>query len=122
MKSLEEKRLKKNEYQRKYYATHQEQLREYRKKWYQEHKEETIETNNKWKEKNRDKVRNYSKEYMKSHPEIGKKCYNNFKEKHNWSKYCSDARKRRAERLKEQGITNVWGVIVRGEKPKYKEV
>lgn len=109
-----------NEYHREYYAKHKEKIKEQRKKYYQNNKEMHLAKSKKWKDNNKEKVREYSREYMKQHPEIGKKCSDNFKAKHNWYEYCKEARKRRAERLKAQGITNPYAVI-NGAEPKYKE-
>lgn len=51
--------------------------------------------------------------------ESQKKAIENFKKNHNWTEYCNQARKRRIERLKEEGVLNPYAVASNGEKPKY---
>lgn len=63
----------------------------------------------------------YIKKYNKEHPEVQKRALENFKQKHDWTKYCNEARKRRIERLKAAGCTNPWNVCVTGAEPKYKK-
>lgn len=38
-----------------------------------------------------------------------------------FSRLCQESRKRRVERLRQQGVTNAWCVVTRGDLPKYKE-
>lgn len=113
--------MNKKEYQKQYRLEHKDKYKEYNKKWYQSHKEERKEYNKKWRENNIERAREICREYLKKHPELNKKSYENFKATHNWSEYCKEARKRRIERLKAQGITNPYAVI-NGAEPKYKEV
>lgn len=89
-------REKMNEYARKYYEQHPGIKKEYARKYYQEHKEEIDEKN--------------------------KKHHAKFIETHNWSEYCSNLRKRRVERLREEGCINAWSVVAKGDKPKYADV
>lgn len=70
-----------------------DRLKQYHKKYYQEHKEEIYEQQKEWRKNNKDKV-------LKS---------------------IAESRKRRIERLKADGVTNPWGVVIRGSKPKYRK-
>lgn len=54
--------------------------------------------------------------------ESQKRAMENFKKKHNWSEYCSQARKKRIERLKEEGVLNPYDVASNGSEPKYNYV
>ena len=47
------------------------------------------------------------------------KALEKFKENHNWVEYCNEARKRRANRLIEEGCVNAYAVVANGYKPKY---
>lgn len=70
-----------------------DKLKQYHKKYYQEHKEEIHAKQKEWRDKNKEK----------------------------WIKSLCDSRKRRIERLKADGVTNPWGVVMRGSKPKYRK-
>ena len=86
---------KQKEYMREYRKKNREKMNEYARKYYEEHKEEIGEKN--------------------------KKHHAKFIENHNWSEYCSNVRKKRVERLREEGCINAWSVVTKGDKPKYKE-
>lgn len=66
--------------------------KEYDKKYYQEHKEYIDKRNREWRKNNKDKV---LKSIYKS-------------------------RKKRVEKLREQGVSNAWNVVVNGVEPRYK--
>lgn len=51
--------------------------------------------------------------------ESQKRAMEKFKETHDWAEYCSAARKRRIERLNEEGVLNPYGVVANGDTPKY---
>ena len=57
--------MKKNrsEYNKRYWATHKEEIAEQRKGFYKEHKKEILERNKKWLEENRDRWNAYQREY-----------------------------------------------------------
>lgn len=101
--------LDKNEYQRKWQRENKEKVAGYNKKYRETHKEKVKEIAKNWRLKNIDRVK-----------EINKRSHIKFKETHNWSEYCDERRKARAERLMAQGIKNPWAVM-NGGKPKYKE-
>ena len=62
------------------------------------------------------------REYNKKHPEVMKKSYEKFKKTHNWSKYCCATRKKRMDKLREQGILNPTAIINHTGHPiRYKE-
>ena len=92
------------EYMKKYYQEHKEEFAkrskeyyeknpDYKKKYYEQHKQQISENNRKWREKNRDK----------------------------FSKLCAESRRRRVEKLKEEGCKNPWNVVVNGAEKKFKE-
>lgn len=89
----EKNRDKFKEYHSRYYGKHKEQVKEYQKKYFQENKEDVYEKQKEWRNNNKDK----------------------------WIKAIGDSRKRRIERMREEGITNPWGVLMRGSKPKYRK-
>lgn len=73
--------------------------------------------------KNDDKIKKYNKQYYKKNKEKilekQKEWKNNNKEK--LVMYATKSRNKRIERLKEEGVINPWGVVMRGSKPKYKK-
>ena len=76
---------------------------------------------NKYMEKFKEKHPNYAKEYYEKNKEQiyeQQKTYrqNNSKKV---SKLASDSRKRRVEKLKEQGCINPWYVVTKGGEPKF---
>lgn len=95
--------------------------KEYHKKYYQENKEKIKERTAKWREDNKEYHIQKSNEWLKAHPETRTKNIEKFKETHNWSEYCQNSRRKRVERLREQGCTNAWSVVVKGDEPKFKE-
>lgn len=74
------------------------ELKENRKKYYQDYyknnKDKYLENAQKWQKNNKDK-------YLKS---------------------IQKSRRKRVEKLREQGITNAWNVVLYGKEPKYKVV
>ena len=75
------------------YNKNLDKIKIYRQKYFQENKEQIYAKQKEWRNKNKDK----------------------------WLKSISDSRKRRIEKLKEEGVLNPWGVVIRGSKPKYKK-
>lgn len=47
------------------------------------------------------------------------KAMEKFQSKHNWVKYCNEARERRVQKLIEEGCINPYAVVANGYKPKY---
>lgn len=72
--------------------TKKQKQREYMKKYRLEHREEMIATIHRWKENNKERY---------------------FKNIYDW-------RKAKVNELREQGVSNAWGVVNYGEKAKYK--
>ncbi len=70
-----------------------DKLKRYQKKYYERNKDKIYEQHTEWRANNREKL---------------VKC-------------AVDSRKRRIERLKEEGVLNPWGVVMRGSKPRYKK-
>ena len=70
-----------------------DKIKVYHKKYFQENKEKVYEKQREWRKNNKEK----------------------------WIKSLSDSRKRRVEKLKEEGVTNPWGVVINGSKPKYRK-
>lgn len=95
----------------------------YRKDYYDSHKEKYKEYGSNYRNKNRDKVRAYQKKYFQEHKEEitnqQKEWRKNNKDK--WIKAIGDSRRRRVERLKEEGCTNPWMVVTRGAAPRYRK-
>ena len=76
-----------------------------------------------YRNKNADKIKEYQQKYFKENKD---EIYAKQKEwrknnKNKWIKSIGDCRKRRVERLKEEGVTNPWSVVVKGAKPKYRK-
>ena len=95
----------------------------YRKEYYENNKEKFKGYADSYRKKNSDRVKAYQRKYFKENKE---EVYAKQKEwrsenKDKWLKSLSDSRKRRIERMREEGITNPWGVIMRGSKPKYRK-
>lgn len=95
-------------YSREYYLKHKEEYKKRSKEYYETHKEKCIEYR-----------RKYYQEHKEQYRECCRKSYQKFKNKVNWSKYCGECRKRRVEKLREQGVKNPWSVVVKGAEPKY---
>ena len=105
-------------YFRKYRKEHAKEIKEYQRKYYENNKDKVLERNRIYKGKDPEKWKKYTSEYNKKHPEYGIRSHEKFIETHDWTKYCSEARKRRADKLKEQGITNPYHYMNGGD-PKY---
>lgn len=105
--TLEEEKQKKKEYNHKYYIEHKERYKEYHKKYYNKRKNENPNYFKEYYEKNKEKIYEYNSKWRK----------NNSKQ---FAQLVHNARKRRVERLREQGCTNAWMVVTRGDKPKFK--
>lgn len=114
--------MERQEYAREYYKKNNEKIKESKRKYYENNKEKFKEWNKKWREENIEKYRENRRIYNNEHPEYRKKSLEKFKEKNNWSEYCSQKRKERVERLRKQGCTNAWSVVTKGAEPKFKEV
>lgn len=99
----EEQRQYKREYMRKWNAEHREHLSEYRKKDRLEHPEKY----KAYYEKNKDRIYKTNTKWRKNHSK-------------EFTKLVANARKRRVERLRAQGCTNPWMVVVNGAEPKFK--
>lgn len=94
--------MDKKEYNKKYYKEHKEELNAYKKEWYKDNPEWAKE----YYKRNKDKIYEYQRKWQK-------------KNKEKFSKLCGDSRKRRVERLREEGCINPWNVINKGAEPKY---
>ena len=82
----------KKEYQKRYNEAHPEKVKEMHHNYYLRHKEEILEGNKRWRRNNRKKASELAQKY----------------------------RKERVERLRAEGCTNAWSVVVGGKEPKYK--
>ena len=95
----------------------------YSKEYYKNNKEKVAGYNKKWRDAHKDQIKESRHKYYLEHKEEAykncEKWRNNNKEK--FANSVSNSRKKRAERLREQGCINPWNVIVNGVKPKYKE-
>ena len=67
--------------------------KKYQKEYYEKNKDKIYEKHTEWRKNNRDKL----------------------------VKSAVESRKRRIERLKEEGVLNPWGVVMRGSKPRYEK-
>ena len=96
----------------------------YDKEYYQKNKEKELEKNKEYKIEHKDFYKEYYKKYYQKHKkemtENSKRWGENNKEK----KYqiIQKSRRKRVEKLREQGITNAWNVVLYGKEPKYKVV
>lgn len=102
-KTLEEQRQWKREYMRKWTAKNKEHLKEYRRKQKEEHPEKYKE----YYQNHKEQIYAYNTKWRKNH-------------KKQFTKLVSDARRRRVERLREQGCINAWSVVTKGDEPKFK--
>ena len=95
----------------------------YNKKYYEEHKEKFKESTANYRKQNSEKIKEYNKDYFQKNKE---KMYKKQKEwrnknKDKWIKCICDSRRKRIERLKEEGVINPWSVVTKGAKPRYKK-
>lgn len=96
--------------------------KEYMKKYYLEHKEE---------------YRKRAEKYLENHPDYKKEYYQNNKEMFNnnlkrwinkseenrkrFTESCNRSRKKRIEKLRAEGVINVWAVLNKKAEPIYEE-
>lgn len=92
------------------------------RKWQQENKDKVAEYSRKYRLNNLEKVKEINRNWRKNNPDKAKandkRSHQRFIETHNWSKYVSERRKARVQRLREQGVKNAWSVI-NGKEAKY---
>ena len=67
VRTVEEKKAKKRESNRKYRETHREQKREYEHQYCQTHREQTRERKRKWYAANKERIHEYSYRWCKEH-------------------------------------------------------
>lgn len=111
------------EYKKEWVKNNPDKMKKYRKKYYETHKEQFNEYQKRWNEKNKEKVKEMHHNYYLNNKE---KFYEKHKE---WSKknkkrkveLVSQCRRRRVDRLRAEGCTNAWSVVIKGAKPKYNE-
>lgn len=96
-------------YNKEYYQKNKEQIREYSKKWRENNIEKCKETQKKWYENNKEEIYKKQREYQKAN-------------KKRFSELCQNSRRRKVQKLREQGVTNAWAVAVKGEEPRYESV
>ena len=99
----------------------------YMKEWRKRNKDRIKEYARRYNENNPEKKKEYAHKYYEKNKDKWKERQENgenmkrFKEKHDWVKYCSEARKRRVEKLRSEGCINAWSVVMGKARPKYKE-
>lgn len=93
-------------YSKEYYQTHKEQYREYSRKWREENPEKFKKARQKWYQENKEEIYRKQREYQKAHKE-------------HFSKLCQNSRRKKVEKLRQEGVKNAWAVVVKGEEPKY---
>lgn len=96
-------------YSKEYYENHREQYKEYNRKWREKNKEYCKKHAHEYYEENKEEVYRKQREYQKAN-------------KKRFSELCQNSRKRKVEKLREQGIKNAWGVVARGEEPRYEHI
>lgn len=96
-------------YNKEYYQTHKEQCKGYSKKWKQNNLEHCKQIAHEYYEKNKEELYIKQREYQK-------------KNKERFSELCQNSRRRRVEKLREQGVKNAWAVVTKGDKPKYEHI
>lgn len=112
------------EYMKQWKKNNPEKVKEMRKRYYEKHKEQFKEYQKRWNEKNPEKVKemvhnyymNNKEKYYQQHKEW---CKNNRKRK---SELVAKSRRKRVDRLRSEGCTNAWNVVIKGDKPKYNGV
>ena len=100
--------MDRKEYMRKYYQEHKEELNKKRKEW----KNKNPEWSKEYYQKNKDKFNEYTKNWINKSEENKKRFINS----------CNESRRKRVERLREQGCKNAWSVVNCKATPKYKEI
>lgn len=93
-------------YSKEYYQKHKEQYKENNKKWIEKNREKFKESQKKWYQENKEEIYRKQREYQKAN-------------KKRFSELCQNSRRRKVQRLREQGVKNAWAVVVKGEDPKY---
>lgn len=78
----------------------------YRKEYYEENKDLIKEINKRYYEKNKDKYKEWNKKWREEH-------------KKEFAKLCRESRRKRVEELRANGVCNAWGVVIKGEEPRY---
>ena len=100
---------KQKEYMRRYYQGHKDELREKKKQKRHENLEEYRERARKYYKEHKDVVYGYQKKWIS-------------KNRKKFADLCHESRRRKVERLRAEGVTNAWCVVVTGDTPKYKEI
>ena len=95
-------------YRKEYYENNKEKFKEYNKRHYEKFKDEVREHQKKYYEENKEKIYAKQQEWRTNNRD---KC----------TKYAHDGRHKRIEKLKQKGVINPWGVVMRGSKPKYEK-
>lgn len=96
------------EYSKEYYKKNKDKFKQYRKKYVEDHKEEIKEKQKKYYENHKERIRQAQKEYL-------------LRNKGRFNKNYAESRKRRIERLRNEGITNPWSVVMNKAEPKYQQ-
>ena len=91
--------------------------KKYARKYYQEHKEQMLQNKKKWEEKHP----NWQQQYYQDHKQEYRDRCNEWRKQNpkKFTQSCHQSRARRVERLKAQGCTNPWNVVIKGAQPKY---
>ena len=96
--------MTRQEYNKKYYAEHKEEMKENRRIW--------LENNPDWKskyyEKNKENILEKNKKWQQEN-------------KKRFIELCQKSRRKRVEKLREEGCKNAWAVVANGATPKYKK-
>lgn len=95
-----------------------------RKRYYEKHKEQYKEYQKRWNDKNPDKVKEIRHNYYVNNKD---KCFEQNREwiennKKRFAELVCKSRRKRVDKLREQGIKNAWDVVNYGKEPKYKEI
>jgi exonuclease VII large subunit len=99
-------REKQREYNRKYYEKNKERIQEQRRNYFAENEEQIKEWRRKYYQEHKEELDKKNREYIRTHKEAVIKSI-------------MESKKRRAERLRQEGVSNPWSVINRGEPKKY---
>lgn len=100
---------KRKEYYRNYYENHKDKYKKYHSDYYMNHIEEIKEKRDKWIEDNPEYQHDYYETNKDKYKENHQKWRENNKER--WVELCSNSRRKRAERLREQGYEHPYSII-----------
>lgn len=112
-------REEKNAYQREWARKNKDKIREYHRNYYATHKEALIQASKKFRENNP----NWSKEYYEKNKKEIYERQSVYRKQHSRAISLSvmKSKRNRVAKLREQGVKNAWGVVNYHQEPRYKK-